>query len=190
MSQAKLSSNAPLRLNRCGGFTPQANEYLMKRAQASGSAQSVANIVRPPRQWPKKADGLSSHLVISGSRLSTKVSKLSTAVSLIRVPRPGGSTTTISTEGSSNCGQARNDTRPPPANGKQNRRALAFGLGRGAISHFPTAHTATSPAERDTGVSKSPVPTPLPPLAGGLPAFLPTFGRPLPAISLAATLSV
>src|ERR1700704_5102994 len=122
--------------NNCGGLTPQGNAYLMKCAHDLGSAQRVANMVRPPRQWPKKADGRSSQSTISGNRRSTKDSISSTAVSLIRVPRPGGSTATTSTESPSNCGQARNDTRPPPAYGKQNKRALAPGLGRGAINHL------------------------------------------------------
>ena len=64
------------------------------------------------------------------------------AISLIggsssRVCRPGGSIATSSTSGPSRAVHGRNVAAPPPANGKQIRRARGCGRGRCTTSHPP-----------------------------------------------------
>src|SRR5262249_10035481 len=100
------------------------------------------------------------------------------AASLIRVPRPGASTATTSTVSLNNSPQARNDTSPPPAKGKQNKRALASGLGRGATNHLPLLREAIAAAATTSDVSEFSVAGPLPrPPESGAFLYSPTPGR-------------
>src|SRR5262249_39435878 len=129
-------SKGPWSETRSGGRAPETNRCIGRNLVERISRRAVSYMVRPPRQWPKKAKGKSSKGRISEASSELNFLMSTIGFSSIRPSRPGGSTATTSMAGSRDSDQLRKTAEPPPAKGKQNSRSRGEGLGPATTNHL------------------------------------------------------